>query len=480
MTDCLQDEINDILRRMNDEQGDEWTDQTPEEDRVSGVGDTEPEAIETIHVFIVRESDLAGPPDDLIVDADDSYNLAAFEDEPLDTRILSQPELSEHEPSLDPRDSDPVARLTLGFGIVLVLACLVFQVVLAFFPPIITVVLLSKEQALTATATLPLVSTSVATLGHIRGRILTPLTLSQTAMADATETGHQDARQARGTITFYNGEFTPQTVPAGTILIGTDGVQIVIEQDAMIPAASPPNLGQVSVSAHAVDSGPQGNIAVGDIHQTCCVPSVLAANTMPFSGGQNARTFKIVTQADISGVAGTLKTALMQSMQAALQTHLGQEEALELLPCTPTIRPDHQVGQEAPQVQVTVSATCTGIAYHTDDLQASVTQLLSEQATKQLGSGYSVRGSVQAQINRVTVQQAHITLTVMGQGIWAYQLTTQVQQHIKTLVAGKTKQQAFHLLGHLPGLQGATIEGIENETKLPHNPSTIRLVIVIP
>src|SRR6266436_921599 len=99
MTDRLQDEINAILRRIDDEQGDEWADQKPEEDKASGVDDIEPEAIETIHVFIVRESDLAGPPDDLVVDADDPYHLAKFEDEPLDARILSQPELSEHEPS---------------------------------------------------------------------------------------------------------------------------------------------------------------------------------------------------------------------------------------------------------------------------------------------------------------------------------------------------------------------------------------------
>ena len=53
-------------------------------------------------------------------------------------------------------------------------------------------------------------------------------------------------------------------------------------QDATIPAGNPPSYGQVTVAAHAIQSGSRGNIAAYDINEACCALSVLAKNTEPF------------------------------------------------------------------------------------------------------------------------------------------------------------------------------------------------------
>ena len=55
----------------------------------------------------------------------------------------------------------------------------------------------------------------------------------------ATGLGHQDAAQASGLLTFYNGLSTEQTVAAGTVLTGNDGVQVVTDTSIAIPPASP-------------------------------------------------------------------------------------------------------------------------------------------------------------------------------------------------------------------------------------------------
>src|SRR5579883_3246322 len=124
----------------------------------------------------------------------------------------------------------------------------------------------------------------------IPGRELAAITMSQAATAPTTGTAHQDAQAARGAITFYNAAPVEQTVNAGTLLTGADGIQIVTEQDAIIPAATPPTEGQATVSAHAVVTGPAGNIVARDVYGPCCRLNVFAVSG-PFHGGENARSY---------------------------------------------------------------------------------------------------------------------------------------------------------------------------------------------
>jgi len=155
---------------------------------------------------------------------------------------------------------------------------------------------------------------------------------------------------------------------------------VITDQDAFLPAGNPPTYGQESVSAHALLSGTRGNIPAYDINQACCAVSVLATNTQPLTGGQNERDFQTVTPADITTVATALKTTLAQNVSGAFQGQVRNVEALVTPICTPTVSSDHQPGQEARQVQVTASVTCSAVAYDKDALQAQATMLLSTQA----------------------------------------------------------------------------------------------------
>ncbi len=78
----------------------------------------------------------------------------------------------------------------------------------------------------------------------------------------------------------------------------------------------------------------------------------------PFHGGQNARSYQMVAQQDINEVASSLKASLDQGVQAALSQQVQSNETLVIpAPCTSNVTPDHKVGEEASQVQVTVSET---------------------------------------------------------------------------------------------------------------------------
>ncbi len=371
------------------------------------------------------------------------------------------------EPLLNEKKGTRHTLLTVCFYSLLILSGLTLQSSLPFSSPIATVTLIPKSQTVTFTGMLQL------------GRRFNPTTVSQTGASPTTGRGHQDAKVAQGTLTFYNGLLTPQTVAAGTVLTSSSGIQIVTTENAAIPPGNPPTYGQATVSAHAMNPGTRGNIPPGDINQACCANAVLAKNTTPFHGGQDERDYQTVTKQDISTGAATLKPAVAQSMQAALHTHLHQSEDIFVLPCAPTVRADHQPDEEAGQVTITVSETCSAVAYDNAALQAKATDLLSHQARQQLGTGYSLLGNAQVTVNQAEVSHAIPTLVFTCQGTWVYALSQEAQEHIKTLLAGKTKQEALQILGALPGIEQASIRWDE-QTKLPESPNALHLVILVP
>ena len=256
---------------------------------------------------------------------------------------------------------------------------------LLFFPPLAHITLILKFQEVST-------ETSLQT-----GRILAPLQLSQSATVATTGRGHQDPKQATGTITFYNGQLNSVFIPAGTPFTGNDGTQIVTDQDANIPSANPPIEGQASVLAHAVNAGTQGNIPARDINTACCATAVLAVNLTPFQGGANERNFPFVTKADIENAAIPLKAAVTRSVTAALQTQLKGNEQLVTLPCAPQVSADHQINEEASSVKVTATLTCSGVAYNQTTLEQQATQLLTTQAFK----------NVRARLQRVWDDPGH-------------------------------------------------------------------------
>jgi hypothetical protein len=354
-----------------------------------------------------------------------------------------------------------------------VFVCLVFVAASSFvslLTPSATVAIIPVERSITTTEAI-----------QVQGRLLPALTISQSITVPTTGTMHQDASRAEGSITFYNGLLTPQTIAAGTILSGSDGIKIITDQPATIPKATPPVEGHIAVSAHALSTGASGNILILDIDQACCANSVLAKNTTAFRGGAPARDFIIVTKHDLETATGAIKITLLKSEQAALATQLNPGEALIPQPCNPTVSSDHRPGEEAKQVTVTVSDTCTGIAYAAHDVDATATQMITTDAVNRLGSGYSPIGDIQTTIVQATIhstRQGGVHVTVQAAGTWVYQITPRIQAQLAVLIAGKTKQQAIAILLQFPGIAGAQITLQGGNPTLPQDANALRIHIL--
>ncbi len=319
---------------------------------------------------------------------------------------------------------------------------------------------------------------------QVQARQLSSTSPTQSKTVPATDHKQTPGVQAVGTITFYNGLGIDQQVNVETFPL-SNGVQIVTDRAVDIPPATPPsNFGTASVSAHAVGSGVAGNIAAGAINGFCCATnkSIKAKNLAAFTGGQDPQDFIAVSQSDIDGAAKPLENALTPVAQNTVKGQIHPNEQLvNPLQCTPNVTSDHNAGDRATNVTVTVKVTCSGEVYDQQAAQLIASNLLKQQAAKTPGPGYALVGDLTTKVTQVMVtdpKKGTLLLQVKAEGIWVFQFSAAQKHALANLIAGKSKQNALALLVKQPGVAkaGIVLSGGDGNT-LPADPSQITIVV---
>jgi hypothetical protein len=463
-SNTLHEEIHEILQHFNTQ-----------------VADGNQEGTEVVDIYIVRHVEETEPPT-----VEGTLNIPPNEQEteqpaPVKQETYNEPETVE--PLFPPRKRKAHHRMlpfVVGALCVLLAGTLALLAMLSLLVPSATVTIIPAVAHISATSTVTVVIGGNANpvLQQIPGRQLATMTWSQAQSAPTTGTGHQQAQAAHGIIILYNALPAPQLIPAGELLKGADGVQVVTDENAIIPAAQLPIDGQASVEAHALNIGPGGNIRTGDIYGPCCRDNVFAFNRA-FRGGQDARTYRTVALQDINEAATGLKTSLDQSAQAALLLRVhGDETLIPPLPCTSIVTADHHAGEEATQLHVTVEMTCTGEVYNTNAFHYQAIQMINEEAIRRLGEGYRLRGDIQASITRTMPNKDGIVeMKVQSEGTWVYQFTQKQLQRIKAMILGKSKQEAIALLLSTAGIQTVAVT-FKNGNTIPSDPEKIHVVVL--
>jgi Baseplate J-like protein len=375
--------------------------------------------------------------------------------------------------------------LLLAFACVALMGLLIAALyVLPSLTATTSITVMPVQTPITTTTTLAVVTTGTGSSQHhqVPGRLLSSLTLSGQRTVATTGVGHQDAAFAHGTVTFYNAALYGQTIPAGTLLVGSDGVQIVTDEDAILPATVPPTEGNVAVAAHAVQVGPMGNIRAGDIYGPCCRVDVLAQNTAAFTSGQNARTYPMVTRTDLDGTVTALTATLAQSVQATFAAQVRPDETLLTpVPCVPHVSANHHIGEEATQVTILVQETCTAETYETQAMQTAITQAVTAAAMQHLGAHYTLEGEVQTTVLHLTSNTGlggSFLLQVKVTGVWAYRFTDSQSHTLAVRIAGKSREQATSLLMDTPGVSQVVMQVSGVTTTLPTDPARIHLLVL--
>jgi hypothetical protein len=390
---------------------------------------------------------------------------------PLDEHPTEPPPQEPEPGNSDPGQGTRPSRARHWLGIAALVAgissatALVVLVVLPLLQPTAIVTIIPAARTLQTTTTV-----------QVPGRALPVVTLTQMRSVPTTGIGHQQAQAASGMVTLYNAAPYAQSIPAGTLLTGTDGIEIVTEQDATIPAGDLATNGQVSVLAQALEPGPQGNIKAGDLYGPCCRANVFVSNSA-FRGGQDAHTFPQVTHRDLASVTAELSTLLSQNMQAALAAQLAPGEALALPTCQTTRSSDHQEGDEASAITVSMTETCRAWAYQRQEVAGHVRERLQAQAQR-LGEGYRLSSDPHITILATSRISTTLHIQVNGQAQLAYQFSQGQLATITRTIAGMPKAEATAWLAQQPGVQAVSIALPGASTTLPQDASAIRCTIL--
>ncbi len=381
-----------------------------------------------------------------------------------------------------------ISLLLLGVavGILLVVSPARLGSVMTFLPgltPRASVTLTPAQASLhTSVALTAVTGTPDPTKGQVRARLLSEESPAFTRMVPTSGHGHTRAQAAGGTLTFYNAAPYTQTVAAGTVLTGTDGVQLVTDQAALLPAANLPTVGMATVPAQAVQVGQEGNIAPLDLNGLCCVAGVSVKNTDAFTGGQFARDYPVVARQDVDEVITQESSPLTQEAQARLQADVRPgEQLIAPAQCHPGVSTDHPVGSEAAHVTITLTLTCQGEVYDQQAVEQLASAALSTQARTTLGTGYSVQGPITTSITQVaTTQAAHGTLSLLvgAQGTWSYQFSSAQISQLTKRIAGLPRQEAVRLLKHDAHIQAVSITETWNATSIPSDPAHIQVMVL--
>ncbi len=289
---------------------------------------------------------------------------------------------------------------------------------------------------------------------EVQARIISTTFKNQTGSAGAT--GSLGGRNATGPLLFINTGGQSVTISGGT-LRGNSGVPIAFGGPLTIP------IGSITVTGTAVNEGVSGDIPAFDIFGSCCGSSnILVRNTAAFSGGVDPKPNSVITQNDINKAFNNLIAAAQSMAPGKLkgQVKANEEVAPNSLNCKANATPNHKVGDVAPKVTVTGTATCSEEVFDRDGAKMQADAALRMQAASDKNlMGYVPVGIITGITNIVKVKGSTTTLrvTVHAAGVWEYDFTTMIQQELKLAIAGKPESDALNYVKAQPGVLNATI-----------------------
>ncbi|RAQ94690.1 serine/threonine-protein kinase [Thermogemmatispora tikiterensis] len=328
--------------------------------------------------------------------------------------------------------------------------------------------------------------TASAARREVQVRRLSATVNSAAKTVPATGHGMTAGTQAHGTITFYNGTGLSQVVLKGTVLVVRQDISIVTDETAsMAPSPDLDHRTTSTVPAHVLQPGSLGNLPAGALNQYCCDQALaIQAINGPFTGGQDPQPYTYVQRSDLDNAANPLKAGLLQQAQQQLLQQAHSGERVVGPDCSTSIKSDHQIGDHASSVTVSVSATCNGAAYTPQAALDLGAALLRQEAARHPGAGYSLDGQISTTIadaslsSTATNQSAGAIITVKAQGRWTYQFNEAARQRLSQLIAGKPKSMALQLLQQQPGVSRASISIARSDPdRLPTDPGQITIVV---
>jgi hypothetical protein len=314
------------------------------------------------------------------------------------------------------------------------------------------------------------------------------ITSSQTQSLQVSATGKVAAPpiNSTGTLLFSRIKSKkPVIIPAGAAFLDKKKVALVLNAPITLRAKSP----LVSVSAHAIPAGLQGNVPALDINGTFCYPACTTGATFhlqntAFSGGQVSQSYTFIQQSDINNAASQLENTLAGTTQTAIQSQIGTfEQQVGSVACgSSTPSTNQQAGAKVPDVTVFITERCRAEVYSVQAALNLATHLLNNDVTTLADPGYALVGSVTTQVlslPELIDTHGTLLLRIMASGTAFYRVTS-IQKHaLAQLITGKSLAAAQTLLLNQRGIARVKITISDTSAgTLPDDASKISIVVV--
>jgi serine/threonine protein kinase len=351
-------------------------------------------------------------------------------------------------------------------------------------PPVATISLSVKSQNIQDTFLLT--ASPQTTQVNVSQRVMPDRSITTTTKGSSTiaTSGQQtsDGTRASGTLLFVNSGPTPVNITDGFTFTASNGVQIRLDQKVIVPPHDNGNDNSVSAQATAISAGQNGNIAAEALNTPCCGGLVVVSNPQPFSGGTDGGVTHLVAQSDLDSVKNALLPGLQQKAQ---QQILSQIQSNEVQAGTPTysihLTSDHQVGDQATQVNVTVTVTAAALLYNARVARDLASQLLSKEAAQSLGSGYQPASDLSIATPVVEQQgtNGQLYLSINASGVWSYHLNTQTEEQWRQTIKGTSLTLAQTYLTTRAGIIAVHIQLPFGTSNLPTDENQIIFIVQV-
>jgi len=305
---------------------------------------------------------------------------------------------------------------------------------------------------------------------------LAAISLSLSQSVPTTGTGHQEASVASGDVTFYNAAPYAQTIPAGTLLTASSGVEAVTDAIAYIPAGNFATNGAQTVTAHTLSMGSSQNVPAYGFDSACCRDNVFVRNSEPFYGGMDARTYRAVAKRDVSVLVAEFTEKLLSQETVQFQNEAAPGEDTTTPLCSLLVRANHPVGSEAVSVTIAVQNTCTAWAFNKAALEDSITEHLSRDAVAAFGSRYTLASDPQIALQSASVKSSVLTFSASCAAMFVYQLSKDELQTLRAAIAGKSVSESIRILDTAPGIAQSEIH--VGGSIMPRSATDIHMVVL--
>lgn len=266
---------------------------------------------------------------------------------------------------------------------------------------------------------------------------------------------------AKGTVIVYNKTSGPKTFAQGTVLVGANNLRFTLDTSVNVASQSAVDggisFGKATVNATAVDIGPEGNLAAGKelSIKDQSTDSFSAKVDQAFSGGIS-KEVTVVTLDDQKRLLATLTADLRKKARDQMQSELEEgmkiiEESLieELGKKTYS----KNVGDQAAEFSLAVTANYKGTAYNESDLKTMVSKLVETTVP----DGYELDLSqTETQANVAKVEKDG---TLVFTAKFKAKLMPKIDKDkLKKDISGKSVEQAAERLKQIENVIGSNIE----------------------